>query len=355
METKNTDTTTSHIGQTVTNNLNKMDIKYTDRKSISIKVLPTRSAYRKLNDKAMSEKKEYIGSSVMAAKRLRANSDEIDAYFPTLLGVHKNHMDFTEQVKEYLSNFSVLVQGFKELNLTFIYKSEAAFREFEKKRSIIELAFDKAPKTNTTELRDAIEIYRNALHDMEAAKYAFGVPENMSDYILYRHCLLYKDVSFDERIGDIHSNIRFVFVDDEKEKKAKEKMQARKNLAITNYASLLADTEKFNDIYILLSAMTNKPMDLRIPMSDKQERVLNYATENPEKFNKVIADKNYKIKALIETLIDMGELVRVENTQNIKTREGDFIASNLENAVVWFTTPEYKDKRAFYEAKAKNR
>ena len=52
-------------------------------------------------------------------------------------------------------------------------------------------------------------------------------------------------------------------------------------------------------------------------------------------------------------LIARGELSRSELNQNIYTSDGDFIAANIKEAVVYFNNPENKDIRTSYENKLK--
>ena len=118
---------------------------------------------------------------------------------------------------------------------------------------------------------------------------------------------------------------------------------------------VLGDDTKFNSIYV--QCCVNQGFNLtEYSLKTKYEKekvLLDYSNEKPEKFNKLCSDKFISTKALIEMLIARGELSRSELNQNIYTSDGDFIAANIKEAVVYFNNPENKDIRTSYENKLK--
>ena len=87
--------------------------------------------------------------------------------------------------------------------------------------------------------------------------------------------------------------------------------------------------------------------------NEKTSNLIDFVNKSPDKFNKLIADKNIVTKALIETLIVRGELIRAEYNQQISSADGNFIGSNMNEAVAYFNNPNNKDIRTAYENKLK--
>ena len=80
---------------------------------------------------------------------------------------------------------------------------------------------------------------------------------------------------------------------------------------------------------------------------------MDYVNNHPDKFNRIVSDKNITIKAFIETLISRGELIRSDFNQQISTADGTFVGANMNEAIAWFENPANKDIRTGYENKLK--
>ena len=80
---------------------------------------------------------------------------------------------------------------------------------------------------------------------------------------------------------------------------------------------------------------------------------MDYANQHPDKFNKVYSDKHIMTKALVETLVSRGELIRSEFNQQISTADGAFVGANLNEAVAYFDNPDNSTVRTAYENKLK--
>lgn len=193
------------------------------------------------------------------------------------------------------------------------------------------------------------------LNALEAEKAKYGHPRNVEQYLIYRHCLLYKDVAKDTALINTDPTIRFYIRDEQKEKEREEKLLKARQTAMRNYVEVLGDDTKFNSIYV--QCCVNQGFNLtEYSLKTKYEKekvLLDYSNDKPEKFNKLCSDKFISTKALIEMLIARGELSRSELNQNIYTSDGDFIAANIKEAVVYFNNPENKDIRTSYENKLK--
>ena len=87
--------------------------------------------------------------------------------------------------------------------------------------------------------------------------------------------------------------------------------------------------------------------------AEKNAYLMDYVNTNPDKFNKIVADKNINTRAFIETLIVRGELVRSEFNQQISTANGTLIGSNMNGAIAFFNNPDNKDMKELFENKLK--
>ena len=79
-----------------------------------------------------------------------------------------------------------------------------------------------------------------------------------------------------------------------------------------------------------------------------------FSNEEPIKFNAIVNDKDIEIKATIEKLISKGELIRSMYNQNISSPTGEFIGSNMKEAVAYFKDPNNTAIVNAYYNKLKN-
>lgn len=325
----------------------KMEAAYTDKRTIHISLINSYSLFRKKNDKYMDERNEYIGSCIRSSRTLSANKEEVAAYFPNLIGLSVNDERFIMRVKEYLNNIKVRVDKLgKTIDITFHYYHYSDYLKIKDREEAIEETFARAPKQNNLELEKAIENKVVQLNALESEKYRYGYPEKIEDYLLYRHCLLYKDVAKDMGVvNSANKQYRFYFKDNQKEAELLRKKRLEINNAKRNYVTLIGDKNKFNDIYVQYCVLNNLPIVASLAEDDitKENQLDRFSTEEPVKFNKLFNDKDVEVKSLIEKLIAYGILVRPPYSQNILTPEGDYIGANIKEVVMWFKNPDNKN------------
>lgn len=325
----------------------KMEAAYTDKRTIHISLINSYSLFRKKNDKYMDERNEYIGSCIRSSRTLSANKEEVAAYFPNLIGLSVNDERFIMRVKEYLNNIKVRVDKLgKTLDITFHYYHYSDYLKIKDREEAIEEAFARASKQNNLELEKAIENKVVQLNALESEKHRYGYPEKIEDYLLYRHCLLYKDVAKDMGVvNSANKQYRFYFKDNQKEAELLRKKRLEINNAKRNYVTLIGDKNKFNDIYVQYCVLNNLPIVASLAEDDitKENQLDRFSTEEPVKFNKLFNDKDVEVKSLIEKLIAYGILVRPSYSQNILTPEGDYIGANIKEVVMWFKNPDNKN------------
>lgn len=334
-----------------------LDKSYTDKRSVTIALVTNYSLYRKTNDKVLSKRKDYIGSSVKSSRILSANKGEVEAYMPNILGISPNNERFVGRVKQYLNNIRIGVDELgKKFNTTFIYNTKRDYLEFKAKEEKIEAMFAKANRSNIEDIRKALDRKITDLNTLEGEKYKVGYPEDVDDYLMYRHCLLYSDVAKDMSLINSTPNIRFYIKDDAKELEKMKKHRKDILEAKSNFVSCMADDEMFMAVYIQYCVLSNLPIPTTNsePHYEMEAKLDKFSTDEPVKFNKIFKDPNIKTMASIEKLIAIGELSRYEHNQNIVTPNGDFIGANISEAIAWFNNPDNKSIVNGYMNKLKN-
>ena len=334
-----------------------LDDEYNDIRSVTISLVKNYSMYRKANDKVLPKRKDFIGSSVSSSRILASNKKEVEAYFPNLVGVAANEMSFITRVKKYLNNISVSVDELgRTFDISFHYNHKKDYYRIKAEEDKIEAEYQKVNRQNIKELKDALKLKITKLNALESTKHEYGYPLNVEEYLMYRHCLLYRDVAKDVALINSDQSIRFYFKDDQKENEKRRKYRMEVNKAKANYVACLADNTLFDAIYVQYCVMNNLPVISSLA-EDRLEREIKldkFSSDEPVKFNRIFNNKDAKLIATIETLIARGELIRSQYNQNITTPDGDFIGANIGEAVAYFKNPENTSIVNAYYSKLKN-
>ena len=166
----------------------EMDKEYIDHRSITISLVHNYSNYRKANLKVLGQRQETIGSSITSCRILSSNQGEVEAYFPALVGLSPSNPDFITRVKAWLSNIQYVVSNNDaSLNISFVYNTKRDYLRFKAKEEAIDEEYAKIDRANTTVIRDAVKRRVDALNTLESEKYKYGRPQNLEEYLLYRH------------------------------------------------------------------------------------------------------------------------------------------------------------------------
>lgn len=334
----------------------ELDKPFTYKRSITVSLIQNYSLYRKANDKVLPKKRDYIGSSIRSSQVLASNRAEVEAYFPQLLGISVNNENFVTRLKQYLNNIQVPVN---ELGVTFDcsfrFNHKRDYFAFKAREEEIEMTYKKANKQSTKDLRAALAIKINDLNNLESEQYAVGSPVNITDYILYRHCLLYRDIAKDTALINCDPFVRFYLKDDAKDKERQQKLRQEINNAKRNYIEVIGDDEMFDAVYIQYCVVAGLPIvnSLLSERMDKENQLDKFSASEPVKFNSIVKDRDLRIKSLIELLIARGEFVRSQFNQNITTQDGEFIGANMKEAIAWAKNPENENVLAAFKNKLK--
>ena len=163
------------------------------------------------------------------------------------------------------------------------------------------------------------------------------------------------DVAKDIALINSDPTLRFYIKDEAKEAEKAKRLTREKAEAMRNFVELNSSDSKFNAVFVAMSVLRNDNLSEAL-LKDKSEKMsilMDFVNASPDKFNKLVNDKNVKLKAFIETLIVRGELVRSEFNQQISTADGTFVGANMHEAMAWFENPANKDVRTAFENKLK--
>nr|DAG95310.1 MAG TPA: hypothetical protein [Crassvirales sp.] len=331
--------------------------EYTDNRSVTIMLVKNYSLYRKANDKVLPRRKDFIGSSIHSSRVLSSNKEEVDTYFPNIIGLSPSDPNFVMRVKQHLNNIRVPVDELgRTFNISFHYYHKKDYYQIKAEEDKIEKVYQTANRQDVKKLREALKEKITKLNILESSKCKLGYPINIDDYLMYRHCLLYNDVAKDIALINVDSNIRFYFKDDQKEAEKLRKYRMEVNKAKANYVACLADNVLFDAVYTQYCVLNNLPVisSLAENRLDREIKLDKFSANEPIKFNKIFNNKDVKLIATIEMLIARGELIRTQYNQNITSPDGDFIGANMSEAIAWFKNTENSSVVNAYINKLKN-
>lgn len=334
----------------------ELEAPYYASKKVVISSVRNYSAYRRINMQALGKPKATIGSSVKSVRILMSDKGELAAYYPELIGMSTNHPDFITRVKGYLNNiFFNVDDGDKVLNCSFNYNHKKDYLAIQAQEDKILAEYDKVDRSNEAELYKAACKRDEALTHLEQTKYRYGTPENIAEYIIYRHCLNYPDVAKDEAFINSNANLRFYIKDVAKEENRKTKLIIERKKAIERLVELQSSPSKTNAVYIQYCRVSGLNISDGLAKSNLEQvnDLMMFATNDPKKFNSIVTDKNLLDKAFIETLITRGELVRSDYNQQINTPDGQFIGANMNDAIAYFKNPDNAGLKTKLENKLK--
>lgn len=323
----------------------ELNAPYTDKRTVTIAPVQQFSAYRRANIKSMPPRRNIIGSSISSTRILSSNKDEVEKYFPQIIGISPNNPEFVTRVKAYLSNISFNVQDAgSTLNISFTYDKKKDYLTIKEKEEKINAKRESVARNNTAAIKEAVKIWTQEINDLESEKAKYGHPDNIEEYLLYRHCLLYRDVAKDISLINSDSSLRFYIRDENKEAERAKRLVDERRKAMRNFLALESSDKKRNAVFIQMTVNNGGNIaEAMMKTPDQQvSALMTYLNDSPDKFNDLFEDKNVEMKSFIEALIARGELIRPEYNQQISTADGTFIGSNMNEAVAYFNNPTNK-------------
>lgn len=323
----------------------KITQRYIHKQEVEIRRVDdivTRSGYYKVNQKyyAGINKRQLIGSSIFSTNALMTTSqEEIKKYMPGIIGVPSSSERFEKAARDWLNNISREVPANEGLilDISFNYNSEEVYALYKKEEDKIEKQFE-YDLANGEHITKADKKRNLAKHNLEATKYEHGTPVNVLHYMLWRHILLYSHVAKDRRIINMNSTVRFYINDKDKENKIKAAILETKQKAGARYYSIHDDVNKLSNVAYNLSVGLDRSKLFTDDLLSLRAYVFTALETNPSRFLEVVNNSDLDIIASIEKLIEKGELERLPSNQNIRTKDGDILASNTKDMIEWWKT-----------------
>lgn len=346
-----------------------------------------KSSYAKANEEGLDEPSRNVGSSVSGVQKMLSNSEEQVALMSNIISISPNDSGWAKALGNYWQSLSeeILPTG-KELEIGFIYDSSDLTKIAYLNNLNENLPEDKKLKTDE-DIRDyvagrltgvnvrfkgdmlkanklagqaglqarkvAYDIKYDLIWKIEAEHYKFGTPINISDYLLYKYCMVYSQVANELALADKSPNIRFYLHSEVDIKIAKE----RKHKADKDRMNIYIDTiKRVSKVENVLYAL-GKGDEVRSIKDDTDLFILleEVSKERPVAFTNAARDKNLEYKGTIEKYIATGLLRRLDNTQIVvdATDPGTIIGNSLDEAVSYFASKKNESIISEYNAKYK--
>lgn len=132
---------------------------YTDVRSITIMLVKNTSLYRKVNDKVLPKRIDYIGSCFNSSKVISANQEEVNAYFPNLVGLSPNDPSFMLRVKQYLNNIRIPVDELgKTFDISFYYYHKKIIINLKLKKRLLKRLIKKLHVEEMLKLKQLLKL-----------------------------------------------------------------------------------------------------------------------------------------------------------------------------------------------------
>ena len=341
-----------------------------DNKHIYIFWRTLDTSYAYANRKVLVEPPRRIGSSITSVNKMLSKSEEQSELMRDIIAISPNSPEWNKMLKLYWDSISEEIQQCgKKLDIGFTYdiesqdkskyiklindniksgkgklvKDEDLQNYIDNRLEQVERTFNKSIKALSL-IRDekaiflaqneAYKIKYMSLINIESERYKVGVPNNAADYMLYRYCLVYKDVANEQALVNKSPNIRFYLhseQDIEKYKQRKHKLETNRIEAYLTACKDISTVE--NIIYALGFGKFIPDGDV-----DKFQFLNEKSIEMTDKFIRIATNKNLKTLGLIEKYIKYDIIRRLEGSQVIVDGldPSTPLGSTIDETVLWF-------------------
>ena len=277
----------------------------------------------------------YVGGSLNSSGEvLRGLSpDEERKFLPTIIATADNSPNWEQKVESYWNNIRVPVpygRKGKELEIGFTYKTEKDAHESE--AAVINLY-----KNISEDLRnDGIKNGSLLIQECQIRQKK-GSPSNISDYILYRYCLVTNKVANSVDYVNYSPKIAFYIYSKDKDVAEKHFELQKRKVANTVMYEVLGDDDKKKQILRMfgINPANLDPKEIDLTIESK-------AGEFPTEFVAYAKDNKLVIKAFVEECISLGALRRIPNTETVHYGDKK-IGDNMDEVVFFFENPKNND------------
>lgn len=274
--------------------------------------------------------REFIGSSFKGYSVNRGLTKvEERRWLPSMLGLDLEGREWEKGSEEYWNNIRREVPpngkddlGGLKLEIGLLYENDGTMSAKEKY------------------LRDL-----DALRNIDGVIInPAGEPINLTDYILWRYCLVYVDVANDISLVNNSPKIRFYMFTKEKQISDKKSVIDKRRAANQLYNQNISDR---NWVLHMLYTLVPGDKDARIQLKDisnldpeEQDVMLyEYLEKDSAKFMDIGKDKNLAMRSLIELAVATGRMHRIPNTATI-IYDGATIGNTTEEVVSFLNNPK---------------
>lgn len=320
--------------------------------TIQWKLSPT--PFAKANIKALGETTRKIGSSISGVSKMLSNALEQEAIMRTVIGADPKSpsSNWDKLLRNYWNSLTVdIPNSGKSLETGWIFDYTAS----DKKDTIKDLI------VSFTSIKDDTSLAKHVMAKVsEEDKYKYGQPINPEDYMLWRYCLVYKDVANSHEDVNKSGHIRFyLFSQEEIESTRKTKFGTKKK-AMETFIKLIADSDKVdNIIYIGISSGKMAAPDgkgfTNLDEIEKHMMLESYSNHNPNEFISLAEDANLETKAIVERYVFSGLFKRLPNSSVIvdAVEPSIVIGNNINEAVTFMHNPTNSKIISEYSARYK--
>jgi len=300
------------------------------------------------NKKVIGESTRRLGGSQSAINKMLACGDESKLLMPSLLGLSPNSPNWDTRIKQYWNDLSVeVIQVGKELEIGFNYNLNDISRE-KYLKEFKELVKSKFKTDITTDE----ELYKfiGKVNVEETEKYKYATPISIEDYLLWRYCLVHREVANNIEDVDKSGAIRFYMYSEAEKTQAKIKMYELTNLAMKKYLEVIASAELIDALlYVYQDKLTG------LDAVTKATMVQNHMNTDPKKFLALSSDTALTTKALIEKYISYGILKRLASTSIVvDASDPEFVLGNtLDEVIAFFNSTDANSKTHLNEFEIK--
>ncbi|MFA5395134.1 MAG: hypothetical protein WC346_03865 [Methanogenium sp.] len=313
---------------------------YIEERYVSIMRRETNSQYFNRNAKFIPEGKIVIGPSITGVNKMISNIDELKVYMPQIIGISASSNDFDNKLLAYFNNLSVNVpESGLSLNISFKYKNKNDYKLIKSNYDKIIRDFEIADKSFPDSRNKAFNDRTFSIIELEKVKYKYGTPININDYILWRYCLVYRDVAVDAALINNSAHIRFYIYDKEAEKYKSKVLLDIETKATKIYLELVENEDKLDQI--LWAGASDGTLNIGILSREEKANIIKgMVNTNPYGLISLYNDERTNIRSFIEQLIQANILKRLINSTVVMDGDNDIIGNNMDEVIAFFKNTE---------------
>lgn len=342
-----------------------------DNKHIYIFWRKLDTSYAYANKKVLLEPPRRIGSSISSVNKMLSKSEEQSEIMKDIISISPNSANWNEMLKLYWDSISEEIpENGRKLDISFTYdinsqskikyinsinsniKSEKAKLKTDEdlqhyiddrleqvdsnfNKNIKALSSIKDEKAVFIAQNEAYKIKYMSLINIESERYKVGTPNTPVDYMLYRYCLVYKDVANEQSLVNKSPNIRFYLHSEQDIKKYKKHKHQLETNRISAYLKACNDISTVENIIYALGfgdSMPDNDVDKFTFLNEK-------SVQMTDKFIRIASNKHLKTIGLIEKYIKQSIIRRLEGSQVIVDGidPSNILGSNIEEVISWFS------------------